>query len=62
MNCIQQLLTREFFREIASFISGLSSLNEFFSIMMNLFATDVEKNSLSDESPEMNAAISRKKT
>ena len=29
--------------------------------MMNLFATDVGKNSLNDESPEMNAAISRKK-
>jgi len=29
--------------------------------MMNLFATDVGKDSLNDESPEMNAAISRGK-
>ena len=29
--------------------------------MINLFATDVGKKSLNDESPEMNAAISRKK-
>ena len=39
-----QFITREFFREIASFISRLLSFNKFFPLWsMNLFATDVGK-------------------